>query len=106
TRPACAPHAVTGDAPLLGEETATAGGVPRALEIVQREEIAREVTRLPRVELGPGDSLLPHAGRHRRRIVPEGGGKGVKRPRALGASEVRTDLASDPVDRVALDAAL
>ena len=100
-RPAALADPVADDAALFGEEPATGRG-----EVAQREEIGGEVTGLARVELRPGDPELPHARRHLGRVVPEGRRQVVERAWTRGAGEVRADLATDPTDRVAFDAAL
>src|SRR5215467_13209999 len=87
---------------LVDEELAPLGGIPGPVEIPERIEEADEIARLLARELGARDSELLHALGHAGQMVPEGRRHVVEGMRARALAEIRTDLASDAVDRVAL----
>src|SRR5215472_4302264 len=95
-------HRVAYRALLVDEELAPLGGIPGPVEIPERIEEADEIARLLARELGARDSELLHALGHAGQMVPEGRRHVVEGMRARALAEIRTDLASDAVDRVAL----
>src|SRR5262245_56453510 len=97
---------MAGDAPLLGEGTLAGRHCPGGIEEVQRKELARDVTRLSRVELGTRNPELSHPRRHLGRVIPQRGSQVVERPRACRASEIGTNVAAHPVHGMALCATL
>ena len=88
------------------EEALARVGVTRRIEVVQRVEETDQVAGLLGVELRPGDAQLLHPVRHVRKVVPHRGRQIDERARPHRAREIGRHLATDPVDRMALDATL
>src|SRR5215510_9722197 len=87
---------------LVDEELATRRGIAGPVEVAQGVEEPDEIARLLARELGTRDTELLHALGHAGEMVPEGRRHVVEGMRARALGEIRADLASDAIDRVAL----